>query len=108
MRTVKQTGTTRHCSSLSQRVIYTRTFCLHLLLWLLFAGCLSPLDRFAEYNGGQIVISGQVSTITESNAVYVGRTSDRERLPEPVVAMDVTLFEDGNLVYNFTPDPSVQ
>lgn len=68
---------------------------LQMVIALLLAGCLSPLDRFSEYTGGQLVISGQISSIPESSEVYVARTSDLERLPEPVSGVNVSLFEDG-------------
>ena len=73
----------------------------------LLASCLSPLDRFTEYSGGKIVISGQVSSLEENNAIYVGRTSDRHRLPEPVEGADVWLYEDATIQYSFTEDPQI-
>lgn len=80
-------------------VYLKRTICsrlaIQLLVTLIFAGCLSPLDRFSEYTGGQVVISGQISVLPESNFVDVGYTSDRERLPEPIFGAHIVLFEDG-------------
>ena len=86
-----------------------RSRLLHqLVCTFVLASCVSPLDRFAEYSGGQIVISGQVSSLEENNVIYVGRTSDRHRLPEPVEGALVTLYEDGNISFNFSEDPEVR
>jgi len=67
---------------------------LQLTIALIVGGCLTPLERFAEYKGGQPVISGQVSPVEETSHVFIGRTADRERLPEPVSGATVILLDD--------------
>lgn len=74
---------------------------------MLLAGCLSPLDRFSDYTGGQVVISGQISSLAERNVVYVARTSDQERLPEPISGANVMLYEDGVITQSFVQDAEV-
>ena len=88
--------------------IFRSSFLLLFVFLFVLASCVSPLDRFAEYSGGQIVISGQVSSLEQNTVIYVGRTSDRHRLPEPVEGAVVTLYEDGSFSYNFSEDPEVR
>ena len=80
---------------------------INFFLLAMVAGCLSPLDRFSDYNGGQLVISGQISPLAETNVVSIGRTSNRERLPEPVLGASVTLFDDKGNVFGYEEDPEV-
>lgn len=79
-------------------------FIIRLILATIVVGCLSPLDRFSDYTGGELVISGQISSIPETNIVYVARTSDSERLPEPLSGAEVLLYEDGALVQTYIED----
>lgn len=82
-------------------------FVVKVVMTLFLAGCLSPIDRFTDSSGGNIVISGQLSTIAETNVVYVARTSDYERLPEPVSGAQVLLYEDGVMIHAFDEIPDV-
>lgn len=79
---------------MTARTLRARSFA-QVMIALLLVGCLSPIDRFSDYTGGQLTVSGQISSIHESSVVYVARTSNRERLPEPVSGVHVALFEDG-------------
>ena len=81
-----------------------RKIVIQISVMVFIAGCLSPIDRFAGYIGNQIVISGQISTLTESSAVYVGRTSSIERLPEPVLDATVIMSDDQGNSYSFIQD----
>ena len=83
-------------------------YLLQVMMSLFLAGCISPIDRFTDFSGGQIVISGQVSTIAETNIVYVARTSDFERLPEPLSGARIILFEDGVGIHAFEELGDVQ
>ncbi|HET9487942.1 MAG TPA: DUF4249 domain-containing protein [Chryseosolibacter sp.] len=67
---------------------------LKMTVAILMAGCLTRFDTSSEYHGGQIVISGQISPFEETSVVYVGRTADKERLPEPISGAMVTLRDD--------------
>ena len=57
-------------------------------------GCLSPIDFPVQNRGGQLVISGQISTLADRNLVQVGITADTERLPFPVSGATVILRDD--------------
>lgn len=60
-------------------------------------GCLSPVDIDGDNLGGQLVVSGQISTLEEQSIVQLGLTAASERLPFPLSGAAVTLFdEDGN------------
>lgn len=65
-----------------------------LLKFLLILGCLSPIDFPVKTRGGQLVISGQISTIPDQNLVQLGITADTERLPFPVSGASVILRDD--------------
>ena len=78
-----------------KRLFSRKLFLHHTISALFLAGCLSPIDRFADYAGGQLVVSGQISTLQEYSIVYVGRTANSERLPEPVSGAHIVLYEDG-------------
>ena len=58
--------------------------------------CLTPLNFPADIGMTQIVISGQVSTISERNIVTIGKTADSQRLPFPVLSATVTLIDEFN------------
>lgn len=92
---------------LFSRRAFGSKFIVHLIPATILAACLSPLDRFSDYVGGDVVISGQISPLPETNAVYVARTSDRERLPEPVTGADIVLYEDGNIARTYVEDSQV-
>lgn len=64
------------------------------LMAALILGCLSPIDFPVQNGGGQLVISGQVSTISDQNLVQVGITANTERLPFPVSGAIVILRDD--------------
>lgn len=82
-------------------------FLAHWVLAILFAACLSPLDGSSDYIGGEIVVSGQISSLPESNIVYVARTSSRARLPEPISGAHIVLYEDGAIAQTIHEDPEV-
>lgn len=81
-----------------------RKIFIQLTVMMLIVSCLSPLDRFSGYTGGQLVISGQISTVAESNTVQVARTSDHARFPEPVSDAEVVLMDDQGNSFNYVPD----
>ena len=84
---------TRKEKRIFKRIIPSRII-LQVIMIMILAGCLTPVDRFSDYIGGQVVISGQISPLEETNVIRVGRTSNKERLPEPVSGAMVTLFDD--------------
>lgn len=76
-----------------------------LFLLTIMTGCLTPLERFSAYDGGQVVIYGEVTPIEETNIVFVGRTSFRERLPEPELQAAVTLVDDTGNEFAYWANP---
>jgi hypothetical protein len=72
---------------------------------VILGSCLTPLDRYSDYLGGQLVISGQIGPIPETNSVIVARTSSTERLPEPVSAAVVLLYDESGEIGQYTEDP---
>ncbi len=75
---------------------------LLLLLSIMAVSCLTPIDVETKKLGGTLVISGQVSSLSERSFVQLGIVSDGDRLPEPLSAAIVTLIDsEGNLLtYN--------
>lgn len=104
-----QVKRTRNISDKSVRYIRS---CIQIVFITFLGSCLTPIDRSSDYIGGQIVISGQISPIEETNIISIGRTASTERLPEPVLGALITLFddeenemyyiEDGSLPGNYT------
>lgn len=71
------------------------------LLFLPLLGCLTPIDFSVPIAGGQIVVSGQVSTIADQSTIQLGTTADTERLPIPLSGAFITLHDDmgGSFLY---------
>jgi hypothetical protein len=69
---------------------------------LFVTGCLTPIDRFSDYTGRQVVITGQISSVADASVVSVAITSTKERLPEPVQQAVVTLIDNSGNRYAYT------
>jgi hypothetical protein len=68
-------------------------------IWLI--SCITPIDFDVENKGGQIVISGQVSSLPDRNEIQIGITADSQ-LPVPVTGATVQLLDDlGNGAFYF-------
>lgn len=78
------------------------------LIPMLALSCLTPLDRFTDYAGGQVVISGQITPLQETNVVYVTRTAETERLPKAVSNAVVALYENNVLVKYYEEEEEVE
>lgn len=63
-------------------------------LILTMAACISPAERFGDYTGRKMVISGQISSLEGNSFVTVAMTTITERLPEPIVGAAVRLVDD--------------
>lgn len=74
-------------------------------LCLVFLGsCLTHIEDYSGYdNRGQVVISGQISSLEEANTISIARTA--ERLPRPVSGALVSLLDDSGNVSYYTEDP---
>lgn len=78
---------------------------ISLLLFLGLIGCLTPIDFSGEVAGGLLVVSGQISTISDQNYVSLGTTADTERLPVPISGASVTLHDDKGNSVGYFEDP---
>lgn len=79
-------------------------WCVQLIFMVFCISCLSPIEIRSDLIGGQIVVSGQVSTLEEQNFVQLGRTANTERLPFPLSGATVTLFDDLGNSYSYVED----
>ncbi len=81
-------------------------FLSHSILFILASGCLSPITIDTDKAGGSIVISGQVSSLSDRNIVQIGTSSQDARLPFPLSGATVQLYDGfGNnfLYYESVP-----
>ena len=74
-------------------------FCFFFLL-----GCLSQIELGTAPVGGRLVVSGQVSTISDQNFVELGRTAGNSRLPYPVEGAMVWLLDSHGNEYQWSED----
>lgn len=79
---------------------------ISLLLFLGFIGCLTPIDFPVEIAGGRLVVSGQISTLSEQNFIQLGTTAKIMRLPFPVSGAAITLLDDVGNSFSYTEDSS--
>jgi len=75
------------------------------LIWFsILVGCLSPVDIPGASVGGQLIVSGQISTIPYQNVVQVGLTPAIERVPFPVSGATIALMDDVGNSYTYYED----
>lgn len=77
---------------------------IQLITCMLLTSCLTPYDFRAENNGGLVVISGQVSNLSDQNMVEVGVTAGEIRLPIPENNANVVLYDDEGNSYVYNKD----
>ncbi len=63
-------------------------------LFSVLISCLTPLDFPVEIAGGRLVVSGQISTLSDQNIIQLGITANINRLPFPIGGASITLFDD--------------
>jgi hypothetical protein len=75
---------------------------------LLMAGCLSPIDLAVDkFEGsGNIIIGGQISTLSDRNYVEIGISSADGHLPDPVSGAFVVLTDNIGNTYAFQENNS--
>ncbi|MEQ1587533.1 MAG: DUF4249 family protein [Cyclobacteriaceae bacterium] len=61
---------------------------------VLLSSCLTPIDFPVEIKGGTLVVTGQISTISDQNIIQLGRTANTARLPFPLSGATIQLFDD--------------
>ncbi len=74
---------------------------LQIILFLLLVGCLTPITLDIENSGGQVIISGQISTLADQNIVEIGITADEARLPIPESNAIVKLHDEEDNSYEY-------
>jgi hypothetical protein len=85
-------------------IIQVLKFGVRTFWFLLLCSCLSPVDFETDNVGGKLVVSGQISTLSEQNFVQLGRTADSERLPFSVSNATVRLVDDLGQSYIYQED----
>jgi len=66
---------------------------LIVIILVMLYGCLSPVDIRVDNPGGQVIISGQISTLENRSVVQIGRTAAK-RLPFPETDASVILRDE--------------
>lgn len=74
--------------------------------FLFLLGCLSQINVQTELTSGRLVVSGQISTISDQNFVELGRTAGTTRLPYPLEGAAVWLHDEFGNSYPWTEDPT--
>lgn len=70
-----------------------------------FCGCLDPTEIDTVTVGGELVISGQISTLEDQSTLTIGITAETERLPYPVSGATVVIYEDGDSIGSYLESP---
>jgi hypothetical protein len=79
-------------------------FQVKFLVFLLLSSCLTPIDFPVEIKGGTLVVTGQISTISDQNVIQLSTTANIARLPFPVSGAFIQLFDDVGNVYQYEED----
>lgn len=72
-----------------------------LIVLAIGTNCISPVDFDVENIGGRLVVSGRISTMKGRSYVEVGKTSSKERLPEPVSGAIVRVTDETGTTSSF-------
>lgn len=88
------------------KAIIKKTFSL--LLVTIATCCISPYDVPVKPTGGEVVISGTISTEFENHKVNIGVTASTNRTPIPVDDAVVYLFDDRGRALRYEPIGSGQ
>jgi len=64
-------------------------------------GCLEPIEVITINKGGELIISGQISTLEDQSVVTIGTTAETERLPFPVSDAIVVVYENNDSLGTF-------
>jgi Domain of unknown function (DUF4249) len=86
------------------RIDFFKKFSFKFLVLLLVSGCLTPIDFPVEIKGGTLVVTGQISTISDQNIIQLGRTANIAQLPFPLSGATIQLFDDIGNVYLYEED----
>jgi len=83
---------------------FLKRYSLKFSLFVLLSSCLTPIDFPVEIKGGTLVVTGQISTISDQNIIRLDRTANIARLPFPVSGASVLLYDDVGNVYVYEED----
>jgi hypothetical protein len=83
---------------------YFKGTLVHTFILFFASNCLTPVDINADRKGGILVVSGQISTLSDMSEVQIGMTSDAEQLPVPVTDAEVVLWDDQGRTYAYNSD----
>lgn len=70
------------------------------LPFLLLLSCISPIEVIVENKGGQVVISGQVSSLPDRTMIEIGRTAYKQ-LPSPESGASILLLNQNGTTFFF-------
>ena len=83
---------------------FFKRYVFKFLLFTLLSSCLSPLDFLVEIKGGVLVVTGQISTISDQNIIQLGITANIEQLPFPESGASIQLYDNVGKVYLYEED----
>jgi hypothetical protein len=67
--------------------------------------CLTAIDIPVNLNGGRLVISGQISTLSDQNIIQLGITANTNRLPEALNGATINLLDENGTSISYVEDP---
>jgi hypothetical protein len=70
--------------------------------FLALFSCLSQVNFPVEIIGGQLVVSGQISTIADQNIIELGTSANSEKLPNPLSGASIKLIDNFGTVNFYT------
>ena len=74
------------------------------IIFLSLIGCLTPLELPVDIAGGRLIVSGQISTLSDQNIIELGTTANIQRLPFPVSDASITLFDTNGGSFSYLED----
>ncbi len=87
-----------------KQIYFPLRFPSKFLVFLVLSSCLTPIDFPVEIKGGTLVVSGQISNLSDQNFVQLGTTAKIAQLPFPVSGATIQLFDDVGNVYLYEED----
>jgi hypothetical protein len=82
-------------------------YLFQVVIFLGLIGCLSPIDIPVEIAGGRLVVSGQISTLSDQNIIELGVTANSLRLPIPESFAAILLVDDQGNSFSYTEDSQI-
>lgn len=74
------------------------------VIFLALFSCLSQIEVPVEIKGGELIVSGQISTIRDQNIIELGTSADSESRPNPLSGATIKLIDNLGMIsyYNET------